>query len=411
MTRIAWVVLVPLAVLTLVGLVVLWPSGAPAATERSSAVEYDGVVLSVSEEACPPTVPDPAAQCGTVSVRIDTPEGSRDVEAPLSGNPGAPDLEAGDEVVVAAAETPDGFLYGVVDHQRGTGLVVLLAALAVALLVFGRWRGLSALVGLAITFVALFVFIVPAVIGGESPVLVALVGASFVTLSVLYLTHGVSLTTTVAVMGTMASLGLTAALSELAVGALRLTGVTDDISTAVATNYGVDTRGLLVASTIIGSVGVLDDVTVTQAATVAEVGRANPTYRFTELYGAGSRVGRSHIASVVNTIVLAYAGSSLPLLVLVVADNGSLTGAATTQLISQEVVRSAVATIGLIAAVPLTTALAALATRTAPTTTPTAHDDGRSGGPSDTDPTGPADDRPHPTTRREAREAREASGH
>jgi uncharacterized membrane protein len=133
----------------------------------------------------------------------------------------------------------------------------------------------------------------------------------------------------------------------------------------VQATYGVDVRGLLVASIIIGSVGVLDDVTVTQAATVTELSRANPTYGFGELYRAGSRVGRSHIASVVNTIVLAYAGSSLPLLVLVVADSGSLTDIASTQLIAQEIVRSAVATLGLIAAVPLTTGLAALAARTA----------------------------------------------
>lgn len=148
-------------------------------------------------------------------------------------------------------------------------------------------------------------------------------------------------------------------------GLLRLTGTTDDVSTAVATTYGIDTRGLLVASIIIGSVGVLDDVTVTQAATVTEISRANPSYGVGQLFGGAARVGRSHIASVVNTVVLAYAGSSLPLLVLVVANNDSVVQVATTQLIAQEVVRSAVATLGLIAAVPLTTALAALATRRA----------------------------------------------
>ncbi|MBM6404610.1 YibE/F family protein [Phycicoccus sp. CSK15P-2] len=365
MTRVAWAVLAPLAVLTVVGLVVLWPSSAPVPERPSAAQEFDGVVLALEPQECPEDAPEASGGCGTVTVRVDAPDGEREVEAPLSTAPGAPELEVGDEVVVAAAETPEGYLYGVVDHQRGPQLWALLAALGLALVAFGRWRGLTALVGLGITFVVLLAFIVPAVIAGEAPVLVALVGASAVTLSVLYLTHGVSLSTTVAVMGTMASLGLTAALSEVAVGALHLTGVTDDISTAVTSTYGIDPRGLLVASIIIGSVGVLDDVTVTQAATVTELGRANPSYRFAELYGAAARVGRSHIASVVNTIVLAYAGSSLPLLVLVVADNGSLAGAATTQLIAQEVVRSAVATIGLIAAVPLTTALASLATRTA----------------------------------------------
>ncbi len=366
MNRIAWAVLVPLAVATLVGLVLLWPAEQPPGAE-SSAQEFPGVVLALEAEECTGEQSGPPSDCGTVTARISTPEGEREIEAPLSTGPSAPELSVGDEVVVAASESPDGPIYGVVDHQRGFELVAVLAALSLALVAFGRWRGLTALVGLAITFAVLFVFIVPSVIAGSSPVLVALVGASLITLSVLYLTHGVSLPTTVAVLGTMTALALTAGLSELTVGLLRLTGTTDDISTAVATTYGIDTRGLLVASIIIGSVGVLDDVTVTQAATVTEISRANPAYGVGQLFGAAARVGRSHIASVVNTVVLAYAGSSLPLLVLVVANNDSVTDVATTQLIAQEVARSAVATLGLVAAVPLTTALAALATRRAGT--------------------------------------------
>jgi uncharacterized membrane protein len=122
-------------------------------------------------------------------------------------------------------------------------------------------------------------------------------------------------------------------------------------------------EGLLLAGIVIGSLGVLDDVTVTQAATVTELARANPAYRFRQLYRAGTRVGRSHIASVVNTIILAYAGSSLPLLILIVANSDSLGGVVTDQIIAQEVVRSVVATLGLVAAVPVTTALAAFSVR------------------------------------------------
>ena len=371
MTTLAWVVLTPLALVTLVGLVLLWPSSVESSGRPASAAqELDGVVLAVEPEECPQGAPDGAptpTACGTVTVGLEeSGGGAREVEVPVPYGPGAPQVTEGDAVVVAVAEGPDGPIYGIVDQQRTTQLWVLLVAFSVALIAFGRWRGVSALVGLAVTFAILLVFMVPAIIAGEPPVLVALVAASAITLVVLYLTHGVSLATTVAVMGTMASLALTGVLSEVAVQSLHLTGVTDDISMAVADRHSVDVRGLLVASIIIGSVGVLDDVTVTQSVTVTELGRANPAYRFRELYRAGSRVGRSHIASVVNTIVLAYAGSSLPLLVLVVADNGSLGGIASTQLIAQEVVRSAVATLGLIAAVPLTTGLAALVTRTAP---------------------------------------------
>jgi uncharacterized membrane protein len=211
-----------------------------------------------------------------------------------------------------------------------------------------------------VTFLVLLVFVVPAILDGRPPVLVAVVGSAAIALSVLYLTHGLVSSTTVALLGTLTSLALTGALAQLCTAALHLSGITDDVSQSVRTTHGVDMAGLLVASIVIGSLGVLDDVTVTQAATVTELADADPGFGFARLYRAASRVGRSHIASVVNTIVLAYAGSSLPLLVLVVADNDSLGEVLTTQFLAQELVRSAVATLGLVVAVPITTALATL---------------------------------------------------
>jgi uncharacterized membrane protein len=216
-----------------------------------------------------------------------------------------------------------------------------------------------------VTFALLLFFVVPAILAGEPPLLVALVGAAAITLAVLYLTHGFALSTTVAVIGTLVSLALTGLLSAAAVSALHLTGITDDISTSLGTSHALNMEGLLLAGIVIGSLGVLDDVTVTQATTVTELARANPAYSVGELYRAGSRVSRSHIASVVNTIILAYAGSSLPLLILITANNDSLGGVVTDQIIAQEIVRSVVATLGLIAAVPATTALAALTFRKA----------------------------------------------
>jgi uncharacterized membrane protein len=168
----------------------------------------------------------------------------------------------------------------------------------------------------------------------------------------------------VAVIGTLTSLALTGLLSALAVSALHLTGITDDISTSLGTTYPVNMEGLLLAGIVIGTLGVLDDVTVTQAATVSELAQANPESSVAHLYRSGSRIGRAHIASVVNTIILAYAGSSLPLMILIVATNDSIGGVVTDQLIAQEVVRSVVGTLGLIAAVPITTGLAAATLRT-----------------------------------------------
>ncbi|MEP7740205.1 YibE/F family protein [Nocardioides sp. 31GB23] len=367
--RVAWLVLAPIALLTLVATVWLWPTGDVVPDEQGSADQYEGRVSAIERSECTEELTDDVNGCGTATVSLETPEDDpRDepvdtAEVPLPNGPGAPEVEEGDDVVLILNETPDGESYAIVDHQRGTGLAVLAGAFVLAMVAFGRWRGVSALAGLGVTFLLLLYFVVPAILDGSPPLLVAIVGSAAIMLTVLYLTHGLGATTTVAVLGTLASLTLTGLLSALAVSALHLTGVTDDLSLAVGMTQGVNTEGLLLAGIVIGSLGVLDDVTVTQSATVAELARANPAYGALQLFRAGSRVGRSHIASVVNTIVLAYAGSALPLLILIVANTESLGSVVTDQIIAQEVVRSVVATLGLVAAVPLTTGLAAVVLR------------------------------------------------
>ena len=359
---VALLVIAPIAVLTLAAMVWLWPSGDTQGAEDVAGTQVAGEVTSIDLVTCEDGLAGETNGCGTAQVRLLEGTGSgRSVEVDLPNGIGAPEIDEGDSVVVLVSDTPDGDVYSVVDQQRGTGLWLLVLASALALFAFGRWRGITALAGLVVTFGVLLWFIVPAILDGESPILVALVGSAAIMLSVLYLTHGFMLATTVALVGTVASFVLTGLLAYVAVAGLHLTGVTDDLSQAVGTNYDIDMRGLLLAGIVIGSLGVLDDITVTQAATVGELARANPGYGFRQLYGAANRVGRAHIASVVNTIILAYAGSSLPVLVLVVADNGSLGEAVTDQFLAQEIVRSLVATLGLIAAVPITTALAALA--------------------------------------------------
>ena len=364
---IAWLAIVPIAALTLGAMLWLWPSADVEPVEQQSSLQqYDGTVTVMEREECPERLPDEVNGCGVAQVRLtDEADRGREVEVALPNGTGAPEIAEGDEVALIRSSSPDGAIYSIVDHQRSTGLWVLIAAFALALVAFGRWRGLTALAGLAVTFVLLVIFVVPAILAGEPPLLVAIVGSCAIMLTVLYLTHGFGLSTTVAVLGTLVSLTLTGLLSAVAVRTLHLTGVTDDMSASVAISQGVNTEGLLLAGIVIGSLGVLDDVTVTQSATVTELARANPSYGFGQLYRAGSRVGRSHIASVVNTIVLAYAGSALPLLILIIANNESLGGVVTDQIIAQEIVRSVVATLGLIAAVPLTTGLAALTFRKA----------------------------------------------
>jgi uncharacterized membrane protein len=371
--RITLALLIPAAVVTLVAMVLLWPDGKTVETEAAPPQRVNGQVTAVDRAECP-QIPEQAelpegfqaTACGTVTVRLTSgDQAGQDVVTDLPSGPGAITVAPGDRVVLLyLPDTPSDQRYALYDHQRSTQLWILAAAFALAVIAFGRWRGFTALIGLGITFAILLLFVVPAILDGRSPLLVAVVGSAAIMLAVLYLTHGLNLTTTVAVVGTLTSLVITALLSALATAGLHLTGVSDETSSYLNITHGeVNMRGLLLAGIVIGSLGVLDDVTVTQATAVDELARANPGYGFGQLYRSAERIGRAHIASVINTIVLAYAGASLPLLLLFTAGNNPVGEILTNQMITEELVRSAVGTIGLIAAVPVTTALAAVLAR------------------------------------------------
>ncbi|WP_457254585.1 YibE/F family protein [Pedococcus sp. P5_B7] len=352
----------------------LWPDSTAAVAGAPDTKQVNGVVTTMDVEPCPPATDQlqqsqpPAATtlpCGSAQVRLTTgDQAGNTFTVPLPTGVGSPTVHVGDKAVLTYSPGNDAASrYAIIDHERGTQLWALLAAFVLAVLAFGRWRGLTALLGLGFTFTVILGFVIPAILDSKPPLPVAIVGCSAIVLVVLYLTHGLGRTTTVALAGTLASLLLTGLLSTLAVGAMSLSGAGDESSFILGQSHGVDLRGLLLAGILIGSLGVLDDVTVTQAVTVEELARANPELGGKQLYAAATRVGRAHIASVINTIVLAYAGASLPLLVLIVALDDPLGQVLSDQLVATELVRSAVGTIGLIAAVPITTAAAAYVAR------------------------------------------------
>jgi uncharacterized membrane protein len=205
----------------------------------------------------------------------------------------------------------------------------------------------------------LLVFIFPALLDGAPPVGVALTGATVIAFGTLYLAHGVSDRTTVALLGTMASLALTAVLAVGFAGAAELTGLASEESLTLLTFApDLDFRGLLLAAVIIGALGVLDDVTITQVSAVGELQRTDPAPSRRQLYGAGIRIGRDHIASTVNTLVLAYAAAALPLLLIYTQSGLGFGQVLTSETVAVEIVQTLVGSIGLVASVPLTTALA-----------------------------------------------------
>jgi uncharacterized membrane protein len=200
----------------------------------------------------------------------------------------------------------------------------------------------------------------PALLTGSAPIAVALTGTSIIAFGVLYLAHGVSERTTVALLGTLASLALTAILAVAFAGAAQLSGLASEDSIALLSFAPeLDYRGLLLAAVIIGTLGVLDDVTVTQVSAVWELHHADPGQGRRQLYRSAIRIGRDHIASTVNTLVLAYAAAGLPLMLLLTQSGLAFGDVLTTETIAVEVVQTLVGSIGLVASVPLTTALAA----------------------------------------------------
>lgn len=381
--------LIPFAAAVVVGLAVLWPGGAPPHARsgvgfdrqtqqgkvvRTVPVDCADVHAGQSSTAGAGTDPGAAEQqAGSGTARKDAQCKKAEIEVSSGKDKGRtfteivqPDsprqLHGGQGVIVAyAPDAPRELQYSVSDVDRKFPMALLGGAFALVVVAVGRLRGLMALVALAVSFAVLTLFILPAILRGSNPLVVAVIGASAIMLIALYTCHGLTARTSVAVIGTLVSLILIGLLGSLFIGWASLTGNTDDSTGLIHGLYPhIDMSGLLLASVIIGSLGVLDDVTVTQTSAVWELHQADPTMGARGLYRAGIRIGRDHIASVVNTLVLAYAGAALPLLLLFSIARSSVGTVANSELVAEEIVRTLVGSIGLVASVPVTTALAAL---------------------------------------------------
>ncbi|MGW1813232.1 YibE/F family protein [Streptomyces sp. NPDC002125] len=377
-------VVIPFATAVLVGLVAFWPGGAPAHERTGVGFDrqtQDGRVTKVVSVDCAdvnasqvPATGDTSTASGQEAVNEQSGECKKATVEVTTGDdkgrtfveviqPDAPrQLREGQKVVVAyAPDAPRDLQYSVTDLDRSVPMALLAGIFALAVIVVGRMRGLMALIALVVSFGVLTLFILPAILQGSNPLVVAVIGSSAIMLIALYTCHGLTARTSVAVIGTLISLLLIGLLGSLFIGWAGLTGNTDDNTGLIHGLYPeIDMSGLLLAGVIIGSLGVLDDVTVTQTSAVWELHQADPTMGVRRLYRAGIRIGRDHIASVVNTLVLAYAGAALPLLLLFSIAQSSVGTVANSELVAEEIVRTLVGSIGLVASVPVTTVLAAL---------------------------------------------------
>ena len=271
-------------------------------------------------------------------------------------------LRPGDKIFVNHLQAIDGTEYFIFRDMERRGALVVLGLVFVGLVVWlSRWQGVRALLSLGISFGAIVFLLIPAVLAGYNPALVSLGIAGLVLSATLFFTHGVKPRVVVTFFGTFGAVFLTCALAWLWVTWMRFSGLTDDTSVYLnlATDGQIDLAGLLLGGIIIGLLGVLDDVSITQASVVQELKGANPGFGFTDLYTRALRVGRDHVGSLVNTLALAYAGASLPLILLYSYSTAPLSVIINQEIIAAEIVRIVIGSIGLILAVPLTTALAA----------------------------------------------------
>jgi uncharacterized membrane protein len=370
-------------VCTLIGLYELWPEdrSLPAAPGASAVDTERAEVTAIRSEPC--RVPG-ARECVRVTAKLETgPDEDEETTFAIVDAARQVGLDVGDEVRLAPNPLPPGASiggvrpdrYSLADFERRMPLLWLAIGFAALVVISGRWKGARALVGLALSLVIVIGFVVPAILDGRSPEAVALVGALAIMLVTIPLAHGPGPTAVAACLGTTASLLLTLGLASLFTDLAHITGLSSEEAIYLrATSGEVSLQGLLLAGMIIGALGVLDDVTVTQSSIVLALRRADPSLGAMGLFRGALGVGQDHIAATVNTLFLAYAGAALPVLLIFNLSGTSFADATNNEAVAAEVVATLVGSIGLIAAVPVTTAIAALlATQSAVTALPASH--------------------------------------
>ncbi len=391
--RILAAILIPLTLLTLAGMAMLWPSGSKEGISLANpyaaapGVTFDtGTIQSVGVENCMQGRRRRPGRPGSRRARTQAQGGqSRDPTA-LSPSPSrtraaarsrwsstrtlqvSHGVKPGDQIrylnlsnAQGASATQGSPAYIFVDFVRTLPIVLLALLYAAVVIAVARWRGLRALIGLVGAYFVLASFMLPGLVEGKPPLLLALVGSTVIMIGVLYFAHGFSARTSTALLGTMFGLGITALLAAWATDAANLAGVGNhDASTLINTSANISISGVILCGLIISGLGVLNDVTITQSSAVWELYELAPESSARKLFTSAMRIGRDHIASTVYTIAFAYAGAALPILIIVMLYDRPLGETLTSAELSEEVIRTLVGSIGLVLAIPVTTLIAVL---------------------------------------------------
>jgi uncharacterized membrane protein len=326
-------------------------------------IKYKAKITDLRDEACTEELGE--GDCLYFDLEIlDGDKKGQTVQSVLSkeGNPRIDSLnyKKGLKVYIVETQVADEVSYYIKEPIRNSSLLTLLVIFVIFVILIGGIKGVSSLIGLLISFLILMLVILPLMIGGTSPILASIFGGSIIMTISVFLSHGFNKKTAVALMGTLISLVITGIFAAIYTKAARLTGFSTDDSTFLLQliDKPINMQGILLASFIIGGIGILDDITVSQVSTINELAQANPSFSAKELFTRSMKVGRDHIASMVNTLVLAYTGSALPLVMLFIASGAGLLEIINSELVAEEIVRTLVGSIGLILAVPITSVLA-----------------------------------------------------
>ncbi|MGQ3383827.1 YibE/F family protein [Glutamicibacter sp. TV12E] len=372
---ILWALLAPIGVLAMVMVIVLWPQGtynkfaldgsmdtAGGATMATGTVTRSGVETCPSSQGledvggktleCTVTYVMPASGGAEIQMEI-PPEMLQSRDA----RPG----DALRYLDLSKVDTTSGSPYVFVDFVRTMPMTLLAIAYGVVVVLVAGWRGARAVIGLVGGIAFMIFFMVPALIEGGNPVVVGLTGATAIMFVALYFAHGLNAKTSTALLGTLFGLGVTAALALWLTDAAALTGANDESAMTLSTVAPqISLPGLLICGVLVGGMGVLNDVTITQSATVWELAETSPRASAKELFFRGMRIGRDHIASTVYTIAFAYAGAALPILAIAAMSNQGFGVTLGSGEMAEEVIRILIGSIGLVLAIPVTTAIAVM---------------------------------------------------
>lgn len=376
--RVIAAVLLPLVLAAAVGMALTWPHGEVSTARTVEAVDVDypsATVTGTSQERCQGTVEDrepdgtipETVTCLRVQATVTSgPQRGEEIQVWATAGTTADDVPDGTRILVEHYPATDGDaeIWAWHDFDRTLPLVTLALMFVLAIVLVARTRGLLAIIGLVISFAVIATYVLPALLRGENAVVVALSASTVIMAVVLYLAHGLSLRTSAALLGTLAGLAVTAGLGVLAAEWARLSGVSSEdsyrLSQLLGESGATSLRGLFLSGLVLAGLGVLNDVTITQASAVWELRTASPTATRGELFRGGMRIGRDHIASTVYTIAFAYTGAALPVLMLLEIYQLPLGPTLTSGEFAEEIVRTMVSSIGLVLAIPLTTAIAAV---------------------------------------------------